>query len=168
MNKSEQETTRELEEIRADIEKLDPVKNRKALLEALPLLIEMKKKIEAENNKIDACGEIAKRLNDACADYALAHEGSVFINGLVTDGKDVRRGDVKVDGVSYHFAAGYDGFKRIDGNNLTKEFLSGLPKSWTMRRTMLDKTAIKKLGVTAEDLEKAGLVKSPKNVWSLQ
>jgi len=91
----------------------------------------------------------------------------VFVNGLVTDGKGVKHGDVDVDGKLYHFASGFGKLIRLDGDNLTQSFLDELPKKWVKGKIEIDLTAINRLGVTDDELKAAGLVRSANNVWSL-
>jgi len=158
---------RSFKEIRKAIEELGPITNKEKLLAALPVLVEACVKIKTMRRTIKLMGELADGLNDACSKYAMEHP-SVFVNGkLNVDGKGVQHGDVEVGGKLYHFSSGYKGFIREDGDNITQDFLDGLPEKWVKGKIELDATGMERLGVTDAELQKAGLVRRANNVWSL-
>lgn len=152
--------------IRADIDSLAPITNKESFLAALPLIVEAATKIKAMRATIKKIGDLADALNDKASAYALGHE-SVFADGLRPDGKGVLHGNVEVEGRLFHFSAGFKGYMRSDGDSMTQGFLDGLPEKWTRGKLELDATGIERLGVTSEQLEKAGLVRKPNNVWSV-
>jgi len=141
------------------------VTTRADLVEALPVLIELADAVKSAKRMYDMSREILTQLNDACADYALEHP-SVFEEGLATSAKGVRSGDVMIDDVVYHLASGYGSPVRIDGEQLTQEFLSSLPQDWAKASWKLDTTGLNRLGVNDQQLEDRGLFRPAKNVWS--
>ena len=58
--------------------------------------------------------------------------------------------------------------KRMNGDNITSEFLRGLPQDWLKEKPELDTTAINRLGVSGEELFKHGLYRPEKRVWSVE
>jgi len=153
--------------LREVVEKISSVKSNATFEEAVPVLVELTTKISQMRKTIKSMADLADALNEKVTAYAMAHP-SVFVNGLSpADGKMIRHGDVMIGGKLYHFAAGYKGFLRLDGGQLTQEFLDGLPKGWAKGKFEIDATEMKSLGVTDDDLQKAGLVRRANNVWSL-
>lgn len=142
----------------------DGIKNREQLNEALPLLIELKSMTEVTYHTVRACQKLIKNMANACSDYAISHP-SAFVDGLQTvDGVQV--GDVRVGDILYHLASGYDGYRRIDGENMDQTFLGDLPKKWVRGKFELDTTAINRAHVSLEELEANGLCRSPKITWA--
>jgi len=136
------------------------------LLATLPLLVEVSEKLVSFRKVCAAAAKLHAELNQSCSAYALKHEG-IFIGGkLNTDGKDVRHGDLEVGDEVYHFAAGYNGFVRTDGESMTKGFIETLPEEWLKSKRELDITGIGRAGVTEEELDRHGLAPKPNNVWS--
>jgi len=158
---------RSFKEIRKDLESLGVINNKEQFLKALPILIEATTKCAQMRLTVKSINSLATDLNIAVSEYALNHL-SVFLGGrLVTDGKGILHGDVEVGGKLYHFSSGYKGFVRADGDNVTQDFLDGLPEKWVKGKIELDATGIERLGVTDAELQKAGLVRRANNVWSL-
>ena len=76
-------------------------------------------------------------------------------------------GDIEVDGKTYHFAYGFDGYDRAEqGQKLTQEFLKTLPEGWTKSKLELDKSAVNRAKPTEDDLAEAGLVRKVKQTWT--
>jgi len=140
------------------------VNNAVNLHEALPILVEGLEAVKAMRRTLAAMSKNLGELADLCTEYALERR-SVFLDG-VKERDGVLTGDVEVDGTVYHMSAGYDGYVRADGNNLTKEFLESLPDGWTRQRIELDTAAIKEDCSSSDDLGGYGLAPKPKNVWS--
>lgn len=140
------------------------IKTRAQLDEALPILTRLKSMTEVTGQTVRDCNKLIKAMSDACADYAIKHPTS-FVDGLQTvDGVQV--GDVLVGDTLYHLANGYEGYKRITGENMNQGFLGGLPKKWVKAKMELDVTGINRAGVTLDDLELHGLYRPAKNEWS--
>ena len=139
------------------------IKNRDALTQALPVLIDLKNATDIQCRNVRACQKLIRNLDDACADYAIDHP-SVFTDGLRTvDGVQV--GDVLVEDAIYHLASGYGSPKRLNGEQLSQGFLGELPHDWTKAKLELDTTAINRAGVSYEELERNGLYRPAKNEW---
>ena len=61
--------------------------------------------------------------------------------------------------------AGHE-FKRIDGGNITAEFLATLPESWKKTETVLDRSGLKKASPSDTELARNGLNRETKRTWS--
>jgi len=158
--------TKSLKQLRetAEDKLLLGISNKAALVEAVPLLVELQEAIESANKTAKRCKEVAAQLSEACSGYALGHQ-SVFDEGLSLVGKGVKSGDLTIDETTYHFTSGYGSPKRIDGDVLNQEFLNGLPEGWTKCELKLDTTGINRLKVDSAALEEAGLYRPEKNEW---
>jgi len=141
------------------------VSSRATLCDALPVLVELAEAVKAAKHIYDVAREVLGDLSDACADYALAHD-SVFDDGLATNAKGIKSGDITIDKVVYHLASGYDTPVRRDGEPLTQSFLSSLPKDWAKASWKIDTTGINRLGISDSDLAAQGLFRPAKNTWS--
>jgi len=159
--------TRTLTTIRNEAKTLveENITSKAKLLAALPTLIELADAVKAAKRGYDAAREVLEQLNDACADYALAHNG-VFDEGISTSPKGVKSGDITIEAVTYHLASGFASPKRIDGECLTQEFLAALPQDWAKASWSLDTTGINRLGLNDAQLEEQGLFRPAKNTWS--
>lgn len=133
--------------------------------EALPLirnLEEALKGVSDYRSKIDAS---LKGLKEKAALYAEDHVKA--LDGGLSDYKQgMKRGSVTLDGIVYSLTVSPGGIKRINGGNMTKEFLESLPEEWTAVKTVLDETSIKKMGVSDEKLAARGLVRETKRTWT--
>ena len=98
---------------------------------------------------------LAKDLKEAAADYASTHPKFIELKEVKSG---VESGSREIEGLGKVTLTMADGsLRRIDGNNLTSDFLEGLPKKWVKTKLELDNTAIKRLGVDAETLAEQGL-----------
>ena len=98
---------------------------------------------------------LAKDLKEVAADYASTHPKFIELKEVKSG---VESGVREIEGlgkVALTIAEG--SLRRIDGNNLTQDFIEGLPKKWVKTKLELDNTAIKRLGVDAETLAEQGL-----------
>ena len=77
-------------------------------------------------------------------------------------------GSVEIDGNVYTLTLTDGPIKRVNGDNMTKDFLEGLPKDWTKTKPELDVTAINRLGVGEEALFKHGLIRQEKRMWTMK
>ena len=79
----------------------------------------------------------------------------------------VEAGNLEIDGKTYHFAHGFDGYERAErGQTMTQAFLATLPKGWTKSKLELDKSAVNKATPTEDDLAEVGLVRKVKQTWT--
>ena len=143
------------------------VANRDQLVAAVPALVALQKAEEALERRAKETHAVIKALSDACTAYARRHPEHVFDKTFAVSPIGVESGDVEIDGRTYHFAHGFDGYIRTDpGKNMTQEFLQGLPEGWAKSRLEIDKTAIRKADPGDEALAASGLMRRAKDTWS--
>ena len=76
-------------------------------------------------------------------------------------------GDVEIDGRTYHFTHGFDGYVRTEpGEKLTQEFLKGLPEGLAKPSLSLDTAAVNKSKLDDRGLAKLGLMRKEKYAWA--
>ena len=98
---------------------------------------------------------LAKDLKEVAADYASTHPKFIELKEVKVG---VESGSREIEGLGKVTLTMAEGsLRRIDGNNLTQDFIEGLPKKWIKTKLELDNTAIKRLGVDAETLAEQGL-----------
>ena len=134
------------------------------LYEALPKLIALNEAIKNMQSLILTGNKISRALIELCTKYAVKHPGC-FDDGI-KNVDDVMIGDITLDGVRYHLASGYRGFKRVDGGNLSIDFFAKLGEEYKQVRYELKADALKNLDDKA--LEKLGLKWGEHNVWTAQ
>ena len=144
------------------------VTTKAALLEALPVLVEIQDAITAARRNLGACTDAARELSEACAAYVEAHPSVLEAGRLVANQNGVSCGEIVIGDRVYRLACGFDGYMRNTGDACTQAFLETLPKAWTKPRLVLDTTGINDARPTDADLARAGLRQKPKNVWSLR
>ena len=143
------------------------VSNRDQLVAAVPALVALQKAEEALERRAKETHAVIKALSDACTAYARRHPEHVFDKTFAVSPIGVESGDVEIDGRTYHFAHGFDGFVRPEpGKSLTQDFLAELPEGWAKPHLELDKTAIRKANPGDEHLAASGLMRKPKDTWS--
>ena len=109
---------------------------------------------------------VVQALSEACSAYARMHPDYVFDQTFSVSPIGVESGDVEIDGRTYHFTHGFDGYVRAEpSEKLTQEFLKGLPEGWAKPSLSLDTTALNKAKLGEEDLAEFGLVRKVKETW---
>ena len=107
------------------------------------------------------------RLADGTQGRLDGHPEYVFSQTFSVSPIGVESGDIEIDGKTYHFAHGFDGYDRAEqGQKMTQAFLATLPKGWTKSKLELDKSAVNKAKPTEDDLAEAGLVRKVKQTWT--
>jgi len=160
-----------MKDIREAAENFGHVTNAEQLREAVPFIVNAQVRLAEMAKSLVVVSRALSVIHERASNYALNHPGALD-NGLSTSPIGVKSGDITIDGNVYHFASGFGAVVRKDGEMLTQEFLSGLPKEWTKVRMSLDTTAImSKYGKGAsfgDALDEKGLVRSAKNEWKLK
>ena len=78
----------------------------------------------------------------------------------------VASGDLEIDGRTYHFSRGFDGYCRTEqGASMSQGFLKTLPKGWTKQRLELSATGVSKADPGEAELAEHGLARKVKDVW---
>ena len=157
-------TIKELREEAAALAKAG-VANRDQLIDAVPALVALQNAASAQSRHLRKTREVIQALSDACSAYARRHPEYVFEQTFSVSPIGVESGDIEIDGRTYHFTHGFDGYARAEqGESLTQKFLKGLPEGWTKPKLELDTSAISK-GTTDDDLAEHGLMRKVKDAW---
>ena len=142
------------------------VANREQLRAAVPALVALQKAERAQSQHVKETQAVIRALSDACSAYARKHPEYVFDQTFSVSPIGVESGDIEVDGRTYHFTHGFDGYVRTEqGETLTQEFLKGLPEGWAKPRLQLDTTALNKAKLKDADLAEFGLMRKVKDAW---
>ncbi len=155
--------------LRSDAEKAldEGVANREQLRSAVPKLVALQKAEKSLRLRLNETQEVIKALSKACSAYAHEHPEYVFNQTFSVSAIGVESGDVEIDGKTYHFAHGYDGYDRAErGQKMTQAFLATLPEGWTKSKLELDTSAVKRFDPSDDDLSDAGLVRKIKQTWT--
>ena len=143
------------------------VANREQLRSAVPALVALQNAERSMQLRIKETRAVIQALSEACSAYAHEHPEYVFSQSFSVSPIGVESGDLEVDGKTYHFAHGFDGYDRAEqGQKMTQEFLKTLPAGWTKSKLELDKSAVNKAKPTEEVLAEAGLVRKVKQTWT--
>ena len=143
------------------------VANREQLRSAVPALVALQGAVRSMQLRIKESQEVMQALSEACSAYAHEHPEYVFSQSFSVSPIGVESGDIEIDGKTYHFAHGFDGYERAEpGQKMTQEFLAALPKGWTKSKLELDKSAVNRATPTEDDLAEAGLVRKVKQTWT--
>jgi len=143
------------------------VSNATELNQALPIIFELVESVKVHADCVKRGQEIIKDAFKACSDYAIKHPGC-FDNGLNEIKNRIKAGDITLDGVTYHFESGYNGYKRKVGGNMTKEFLESLPENWYKQTCTINTSGINAEAPTDEELDHYGLKRNIKHDWSIK
>jgi len=144
------------------------VANKEQLLAAVPEMIALQSAVTAAERRLKETKETLGELTELCSEYAHGHMRHVFGDSFSVLPTGVESGDLEIDGLTYHFSYGFDGYCRNDpSQKLTKDFLHGLPDGWTREKPELNTTAINAANPTAEELDAAGLMRKPKPKWGV-
>ena len=142
------------------------VANREQLRGAVPALVALQNAEKAQSQRLKETRAVIQALSDACSAYAHRHPEYVFDQTFSVSPIGVESGDIEIDGRTYHFTHGFDGYVRTEpGETLTQEFLKGLPEGWTKSRLSLDTTALNKAKPSDDDLAEFGLMRKVKESW---
>ena len=143
------------------------VANREQLRSAVPALVALQGAVRSMQLRIKESQEVMQALSEACSAYAHEHPEYVFSQSFSVSPIGVESGDLEIDGKTYHFAHGFDGYERAErGQTMTQAFLATLPKGWTKSKLELDKSAVNKAKPTEDDLAEVGLVRKVKQTWT--
>ena len=142
------------------------VANREQLRVAVPALVALQAAERSLQLRAKETRAVIQALSDACSAYARRHHDYVFDQTFSVSPIGVESGDIEVDGRTYHFTHGFDGYVRTEqGETLTQEFLKGLPEGWAKPRLQLDTTALNKAKLKDRDLAEFGLMHKVKDAW---
>ena len=146
------------------------VANKEQLQSAVPALVALQNAKRSMELRIKETKEVIEALSAACSAYAHRHPEYVFNQSFSVSPigvESVESGDLEIDGKTYHFAHGFDGYDRAEqGQKMTQAFLATLPKGWTKSKLELDKSAVNKAKPTEDDLAEVGLVRKVKQTWT--
>ena len=143
------------------------VANREQLRSAVPALVALQGAVRSMQLRIKESQEVMQALSEACSAYAHEHPEYVFSQSFSVSPIGVESGDIEIDGKTYHFAHGFDGYDRAEqGQKMTQAFLATLPKGWTKSKLELDKSAVNKAKPTEDDLAEVGLARKVKQTWT--
>lgn len=160
--------TMTLKRLRENVENTlaEGIVNKEQLIRALPALVALQDALKFAKKHYDETKAIAAQLSDACAKYASEHHDYVFGESFLITPTGAETGDVAIDGRTYHYSRGYDGYMRdSSAETMSQAFLSGLPPEWIRTKMEIDSTAVRKLGVTEATLAEYGLRRKPKIIW---
>ena len=142
------------------------VANREQLRGAVPALVALQNAERSMRLRLKETQAVIQSLSEACSKYAHEHPEYVFDQTFSVSPIGVESGDIEVDGRTYHFTHGFDGYVRTaQGETLTQAFLEGLPEGWAKSRLQLDTTAINKAKPADADLAEFGLMRKAKDAW---
>ena len=155
--------------LREEAEKLleAGVANREQLRSAVPALVALQNAERSMRLRLKETQAVIQSLSEACSKYAHEHPEYVFDQTFSVSPIGVESGDLVVDGRTYHFSLGFDGYEHEDpAQKKTQEFLASLPKAWTKTKIELNTSGINKAKPTDEELSKHHLVRKFKKVWT--
>jgi hypothetical protein len=130
---------------------------------AVPLVFALRGAAATVKQFAKALDESAAELSRQAAAYAEEHPTA--LDTPLAEVKDgVLNGTVEIGGTTYRLTISPDRIKRLDGGNMTQQFLAGLPDGWTKSKLALVEGAFK--GVDAEEMAKHDLRREIKREWS--
>ena len=142
------------------------VANREQLRSAVPALVALQNAERSMRLRLKETQAVIQSLSEACSKYAHEHPEYVFDQTFSVSPIGIESGDLEIDGRTYHFTHGIDGYVRTEpSETLTQEFLKGLPEGWTKSRLSLDTTALNKAKPSDDDLAEFGLMRKVKESW---
>ncbi len=143
------------------------VANKEQLQSAVPALVALQNAVRSMELRIKETKDVMQALSAACSAYAHRHPEYVFNQSFSVSPIGVESGDLVVDGRTYHFSLGFDGYEHEDpAQKKTQDFLASLPKAWTKTKIELNTSGINKAKPTDEELSKHHLVRKFKKVWT--
>ena len=160
---------KKIKELRKDAEEAlaAGVANREQLRAAVPALVALQDAERSLQLRLKETAAVIDALSKACSKYAHEHPEYVFDQSFSVSPIGVESGDLVVDGRTFHFSHGFDGYEHADpSQKKTQDFLASLPKGWTKTRLDLNTTGINKTNPTDEELAKHNLARKVKEVWT--
>ena len=155
-------------DIMSDIQSLlgSSAMNGEAYKAGLPLLFELREKVENLSSLVKSFKVYDKLLADKLSDYCEGHKSA--LDDTIVQEKDGQwAGTITLDGKTYRFCKSKYGYLRNDGSNLTQSFLETLPSTWTRTKLELNATAINAQNPSDEELANEGLERGEKREWSI-
>ena len=140
------------------------VRNRESFRTCIPFLTELRERIGLLQTCIRELQQIYKPLNEMVCDYADNNPAAFDAIRQVKDEADESL--ITIDGITYVYKRGWQGVKRISGNNLTGMFLDGLPEAWVRSTKELNVTELSRLDISDKELAKHDLQWCAKRTWS--
>ena len=160
---------KKIKELREDAEAAlaAGVANRAQLMDAVPALVALQNAERSLQLRLKETTAVIRALSEACSKYAHEHREYVFDKTFSVSPIGVESGDIVVDGRTFHFSHGFDGYDHADpAQKKTQEFLASLPKGWTKAKIELNTVGINRANPTDEELAKHSLVRKVKEVWT--
>jgi len=160
---------KKIKELREDAEAAlaTGVANREQLRAAVPALVALQDAERSMQLRLKETKAVIQALSDACSKYAREHPEYVFDQTFSVSPIGVESGDLVVEGRTFHFSLGFDGYEHADpAQKKTQAFLASLPKGWTRTKIELNTTGINKANPTNEELAKYSLARKVKQVWT--
>ena len=143
------------------------VETRAALLDALPVLTELIQANGGLRKRIKEAAEVEAKLSELCTEYAVEHQSVFDDKQMFTDQQGANYGEITIDDIVYRLTCGHRGYvPSAEGQLLTQDFLRGIPDEYLKTTTELAATAIKRAGLSDEDLADLCLKRKPVNVWT--
>ena len=142
------------------------VANREQLRNAVPALVALQSAERSLQLRVKETRAVIQALSDACSAYAHKYPEYVFDQTFSVSPIGVESGDIVIDGRTYHFTHGFDGYVRAEpSETMTQAFLKRLPEGWAKSRLSLDTTAVNNERPSDEKLAKYGLMRKVKESW---
>ena len=152
---------------RADLLTMNGITTRETYFEALPLLFSIRQAAASIKAFAKALEASAETLSEGAAAYAKDHT-TALDEPLHEAAKGKTVGTVVIGTNRYTLTLTDGPLKRESGDNLTEDFLKGLPKGWTKIKHELDVTSINQQDVDKDDLFKHGLIRTEKRAWTMK
>ena len=108
--------------------------------------------------------ETASKMGDAAAASGADHVTAFDAEAMTETKGGIMSGVVGIDGNLYRLTISKDRPERIDGGNLTQDFLARLPAAWTTSRLALATSQMQ--DVLEDTLAECGLTRAIRRVWS--
>ena len=138
------------------------VGTREMFLQALPLMFALRTVAASQKQFVKALEASADEISRQAAGYAEEH--ATALDAPLAEVRDgIRSGTVEIDGVTYRLTISPDKVVRLDGGNMTQQFLAELPEDWTKAKLSLAEGAFK--DVDAEELARHNLRREIKRTW---
>ena len=144
-----------------------PILKESVFREAVPAAIELERAAKGALQWARMVSSMAKAVSDAASLYAIDHPEKMD-EPLSDERTGVQTGYVTIDGKTYHLAVSKGEPKRINGANMTQEFLEKLPTGWqkSVVKTLPDKDYL--MTLSASELAKKGIFFDPKYAWRVE
>ena len=135
---------------------------------ALLKMAEIRKRLVSLKSLVKGLENAARRLSDTAAEYAMNRKTAVEGGKGLTEYKpNVMRGKIIIDEKVFTLTVSPGPLKRVNGDNMTQDFLRSLPTSWIREIAELDTDTIKRMGVSDAELVEHDLIRLEKRVWAI-